>query len=60
MNGIAEHGRRVGEEFSWGAPNAFKEEWDSAKELREQCGDADVVNVGNPESSALFDARYAG
>lgn len=51
---------RVGEDFSWGAPNAFKEEWDSAKELREQCGDTDVVNVGNPESTALFEARHGG
>lgn len=51
---------RVGEEFSWGAPNAFKEEWDSAKALREQCGDADVVNVGTPEASSLFEARHAG
>lgn len=51
---------RVGEDFSWGAPNPFKEAWDAAKELREACGTAAVVNVGNPEASSVFQARYAG
>lgn len=51
---------RVGEQFSWGAPNPFNEEWEAAKELRAACGDADVTNVGNPEATSLFEARYPG
>ncbi|MBW0145811.1 hypothetical protein [Sphingomicrobium clamense] len=51
---------KVGEQFSWGAPNPFNEEWDAAKKLREACGDADVTNVGNPEATTLFEARYPG
>lgn len=51
---------RVGEDFSWGAPNEFDEEWVAAKQLREACGEGTVVNVGNPESSAVFEARGAG
>ena len=51
---------RIGEHFSWGAPNPFNEEWKAAKELRAACGDADVTNVGNPEATSVFDARYPG
>ncbi|WP_265571573.1 hypothetical protein [Sphingomicrobium nitratireducens] len=49
---------RIGEHFSYAAPNAFKEEWEAALQLRAACGTDEVVNVGNPEASEIFYLRY--
>lgn len=51
---------RLGEEFTWAGPNAIKEDWPSVRELRAGCGAGDILNVGNPESSAAFNARFGG
>jgi hypothetical protein len=50
---------RLGEQFTWAGPNAVKEDSPGVKELRAQCGKAPLLNVGNPESSNLFQARYS-
>jgi hypothetical protein len=48
---------RIGEMWSWAGPNPGKE-FDGLAELKAACGDGPIVNVGNPESKAVFDARY--
>ncbi|WP_118855856.1 hypothetical protein [Sphingomonas mesophila] len=48
---------RIGEEWSWAGPNGAKD-YDGLAELKAACGDGPVVNVGNPESQARFEARY--
>ena len=51
---------RLGETFTWAGPNAVQEDWPAVRELRTRCGGAgEIANVGNPESSAEFDARYS-
>ena len=49
---------RIGEMWSWAGPNPGTE-FDGLAELKTQCGDGPFVNVGNPESDARFEARYA-
>lgn len=49
---------RIGEIWSWAGPNPGTE-FDGLEELKAVCGDGPVVNVGNPESMARFEARYA-
>jgi hypothetical protein len=49
---------RFGETFTWAGPNSVKEDWPMVKELRAQCGDAPLFNVGNPESRNVFKTRY--
>jgi hypothetical protein len=48
---------RLGEDFTWAGPNAVEESWTGVRELRARCGAAEILNVGNPESSAGFNAR---
>jgi hypothetical protein len=50
---------RLGEMFSWGGPNGVSEGSAMVKQLREQCGEAPLFNVGNPESSNVFHKRYS-
>jgi len=50
---------RLGEMFSWGGPNAVGEDFPLVKQLRAQCGNAPLFNVGNPESSNVFRKRYS-
>lgn len=47
---------RIGEMWSWAGPNPDKE-FDGLEQLKAACGDGPVVNVGNPESKARFEAR---
>ena len=49
---------RIGEMWSWPGPNRGKE-FAGLEELKAACGDGPIVNVGNPESEARFEARYA-
>ncbi len=49
---------RIGEMWSWAGPNLGKE-FDGLEELKAACGEGAVVNVGNPESEARFEARHA-
>ena len=49
---------RVGEMFAWGAPNAVPKDDPAVAMLKARCGDLPVSNIGNPESKAVFDARY--
>ncbi|MCY7280840.1 MAG: hypothetical protein LH610_08100 [Sphingomonas bacterium] len=48
---------RIGEDMSWAAPNPGTE-FDGLEHLKAACGDGPVINVGNPESTARFEARY--
>ena len=49
---------RVGEMMAWGAPNAIPENgMVGLEELRGACR-GEILNIGNPESKAAFDARY--
>ncbi len=49
---------RIGEMMAWGAPNAIPEHgMIGMEELRAACP-GEVINIGNPESSAVFNARY--
>lgn len=52
------HLGRIGEEFSWAGPIAVGENAPMVRELRDLCGDAPLMHVAIPESSALFNARY--
>ena len=49
---------RVGEMFAWGAPNAIPKDDPGIALLKDKCGELPILNVGNPESKAVFDARY--
>lgn len=49
---------RVGEMMAWGAPNAIPDDgMVGLAGLRAACP-GELVNIGNPESKAVFDARY--
>ena len=48
---------RIGEWFSWAGPNAVDESSPMVAELRERCGSAPVLNVGNPSSAYQFRVR---
>ena len=50
---------RLGEDFTWAGPNAVEEHWPAVRELRARCGAGELLNVGNPESSAGFKAMWA-
>jgi len=49
---------RLGEEFTWAGPNATMDDWPSVRELRARCGPGELLNVGNPQSSVAFNARW--
>ncbi len=48
---------RIGEMMSWAGPNEAKD-FVGLEELKARCGGGPVANAGNPESKAVFDARY--
>ena len=48
---------RVGELWSWAAPNPGTQ-LDGLEELKTACGNGPIVNVGDLESEARFNARY--
>ena len=52
------HLGRVGEQFTWSGPISISEDAPMVAELRERCGNAPLMHVGIPESSAIFNARY--
>ena len=52
------HLGRVGEMFTWAGPIPIDESAPMVRELRAQCGNAPLMHVGIPDSTALFNARY--
>ena len=52
------HLGRIGEPFSWAGPIPIGEDAPMVTELRARCGNAPLMHVGIPESSAIFNARY--
>lgn len=52
------HRGRIGEQFTWAGPIHLPESAPMVKELRERCGNAPLMHVAIPESSAMFNARY--
>ena len=48
---------RIGEMFSWGGPNGNDENMPMVADLRARCGNAPILNVGNPQSSSAFRVR---
>ena len=52
------HLGRIGETFTWGGPIGIDEKAPMVKQLRAQCGNAPLIHVGIPDSSAMFHARY--
>lgn len=49
---------RIGEHMAWGRPNAIPEKgMVGLEQLRAACP-GELVNIGNPESNAIFRARY--
>lgn len=52
------HLGRIGEQFTWAGPIDLPETAPMVKELRERCGNAPLMHVAIPESSAMFNARY--
>ena len=52
------HLGRIGEMFTWAGPIAIDESAPMARQLREQCGDAPLMHVGIPDSTAMFNARW--
>jgi hypothetical protein len=49
---------RVGEMLAWGAPNAIPEKGMVGLELLRAACPGELINIGNPESLAIFRARY--
>ena len=50
---------RLGEDFTWAGPNSVEEDWPAVRELHARCGPSEILNVGNPQSSAAFKARWS-
>lgn len=48
---------RIGEQLSWGGPPSAKIGKEAERQLREQCGDADIEIVGTPQSTARMMAQ---
>jgi hypothetical protein len=42
---------RIGEWFTWAGPNEIREDMPMVADLRARCGTAQIINVGNPEST---------
>lgn len=53
-----QHLGRIGEMFSWPGPIAIDDSAPMVTELRGRCGNAPLMHVGVPESSAMFNASY--
>ena len=51
---------RIGEEFNWGGPIGLAPDAPMIAELRAQCGDAPIEQVGMLSSAAAFRSRYGG
>ena len=49
---------RIGEMFSWAAPNDAREDMPEVIALHGACGPGAVINVGNPEGKSAFDRKY--
>jgi hypothetical protein len=54
----AAHLGRIGEMFTWAGPIGIEEQAPMVAELRARCGNAPLMHVGVPDSSAMFNARY--
>ena len=52
------HLGRIGEMFTWAGPIGIDERAPMVPELRARCGNAPLMHVGIPDSSAMFNARY--
>ncbi|MBA2466027.1 MAG: hypothetical protein H0V46_00270 [Sphingomonas sp.] len=52
------HLGRIGEMFTWAGPIGIDERAPMVARLRAVCGDAPLMHVGVPDSSAMFNARY--
>lgn len=46
---------RIGEKMTWAGPNRFQENDPRFAPLREACGDAPILGVGNPQSDVRFE-----
>jgi hypothetical protein len=55
---VPEHLGRIGEEFTWPGPIPIDESAPMVKQLRERCGNAPLMHVGIPNSTAMFNARW--
>lgn len=49
---------RIGEMGAWGGPNGVDEDSSVVRELREKCGEGEIVNIGSPESLRLFSLPF--
>lgn len=54
----ARHLGRIGEWFTWAGPIGIDESAPMVAELRQRCGNAPLMHVGVPDSTAMFKARY--
>jgi hypothetical protein len=52
------HLGRIGEMFTWAGPIGIDESALMVAQLRARCGNAPLMHVGIPDSSAMFNARY--
>jgi hypothetical protein len=52
------HLGRIGEGFTWAGPVGIDESAPMVAELRQRCGNAPLMHVGIPDSTAMFNARY--
>ena len=52
------HLGRIGEMFTWAGPIGIDESAPMVSDLRARCGNAPLMHVGVPDSSAMFNARY--
>ena len=49
---------RIGEWFTWAGPIGIDESAPTVAELRQRCGNAPLMHVGIPDSTAMSRARY--
>jgi hypothetical protein len=52
------HLGRIGEWFTWAGPIGIDESAPMVSQLRARCGNAPLMHVGVPDSTAMFNARY--
>ena len=52
------HLGRIGEMFTWAGPIGIDKRATIVAQLRARCGDAPLMHVGAPDSTAMFNARY--
>ena len=56
--GERRHLGRIGERFTWAGPIHIDDTAAMVRTLRAQCGNAPLMHVGIPDSTAMFNARY--